>query len=122
MPRLSGIFFILGLSFIAVPGTSGFTAEFLILVGAFNANWIYAVLALVGVVLSGSYFLNYFGKAFLGKVKTQYVNTYDLQLHELIIVVPALIIVFWLGLFPNVFLDMTNSSVEHIIQINNVIK
>jgi NADH-quinone oxidoreductase subunit M len=116
MPRLSAVFFIFGMAFIAVPGTSGFTSEFLILLGAFDANWIYAILGLAGVILSACYFLNYFRKAFLGEIKTQYTSSYDLERREWLIITPALVVIFWLGLFPAPFLDITSSSVEHILQ------
>jgi NADH-quinone oxidoreductase subunit M len=115
-PKLSAVFFILGLAFIAIPGTSGFTAEFLILLGVFSYNWIYAVLALMGVVLSASYFLSYFRKAFLGEVRTKYTGSYDLTCREWLIIAPALIFVFWIGLFPTMFLDITNSSVVNFVQ------
>jgi NADH-quinone oxidoreductase subunit M len=84
MPLLATFFFILGLASIGVPGTNGFAAEHLILIGAFQAYPGTGFAALFGVILSAAYFLGFFQRAFLGPVRLDNVGTcQDLRPREL---------------------------------------
>lgn len=84
MPLLATGFFILGLAAIGVPGTSGFAAEHLILIGAFQAHPGAGFAALSGVILSAAYFLGFFQRAFFGPVSLDSVRTsQDLRPREL---------------------------------------
>lgn len=84
MPLLATFFFILGLSAIGVPGTNGFAAEHLILIGAFKAHPGLGWAALLGVILSAAYFLGFFQRAFFGPVRLETIRTsLDLRPREL---------------------------------------
>jgi NADH-quinone oxidoreductase subunit M len=84
MPLLAAFFFILGLSAIGVPGTNGFAAEHLILIGAFKAHPGLGLAVLLGVILSAAYFLGFFQRAFFGPVRPDGVGTcLDLRPREL---------------------------------------
>jgi len=120
LPIFTIFFFIITLSSIAVPMTNGFVGEFLILLGTFKAMPAYAYVAVLGVVLGAVYMLWMFKRVFFGPegelVKDDHHPLHDLNLREIAVMVPLVIMVFWMGLFPNQFLDWSKASVEHLIQ------
>ena len=142
MPVFAIYFFIITLSSIAVPMTNGFVGEFLILLGVFEASRGFGVLAALGVVLGAAYMLWMFKKVFFGKpgplvagsvphdeddhdhasgpapveVHHGHEKLKDLNLREQLVLAPLVILVFWMGLFPNTFLRFSKTSLEHLSQ------
>lgn len=120
LPIFTIFFFIITLSSIAVPMTNGFVGEFLILLGAFKAAPAFAYVAVLGVVLGAVYMLWMFKRVFFGPegelVKDDHHPLHDLNLREVAVLIPLVIMVFWMGLFPNQFLDWSKASVDHLIQ------
>jgi NADH-quinone oxidoreductase subunit M len=120
LPLFSIFFFIITLSSIAVPMTNGFVGEFLILLGTFKSMPAYAYVAVLGVVLGAVYMLWMFKRVFFGQpgelVKDDHHPLHDLNLREIVVMVPLVIMVFWMGLMPNNFLDWSKASVDHLIQ------
>ena len=68
MPLLATFFLIIGMASIGLPGTNGFIGEFLILLGAFQAHWVYGVVAVSGVIFAAAYFLWYYERAIFGPI------------------------------------------------------
>ncbi len=120
LPVFATFFFIITLSSIAVPMTNGFVGEFLILLGTFKAMPAYAYVAVLGVILGAVYMLWMFKRVFFGQqgelVKDDHHPLHDLNMREIAVMTPLVIMVFWMGLFPNQFLDWSKASVEHLIQ------
>lgn len=125
MPIYTIIFLIITLSSIAVPGTNGFVGEFLILMGTFLHSKVFGTIAVTGVILGAAYMLWMFKKVFFGKpgelVKGEDEESYspllpDLNRREIVVMVPLLILVFWMGLFPNHFLDWSKATVENYVE------
>jgi len=119
LPIFTILFFITTLSSIAVPLTNGFVGEFLILLGTFSANKIFAYFAVSGVVLGAVYMLWMFKRVFFGEkgelLKDDHHPLHDLSLREVIVMLPLIIMIFWMGIFPNQFLDYSKSSIDHLI-------
>jgi NADH:ubiquinone oxidoreductase subunit 4 (subunit M) len=69
MPLLATFFLIIGMASIGLPGTNGFIGEFLILLGAFQAWWVYGAIAVTGVIFAAAYFLWYYERAIFGPLK-----------------------------------------------------
>lgn len=118
MPIFTIGFFIVTLTSIAVPFTNGFIGEFLILMGAFSANWIYGAIASLGVVLGAAYMLWMFKKVFWGEKGELVKDTHghplkDLSFREILVLVPMIVVAFWMGLFPGHFLNWSKASLEH---------
>ena len=108
MPRFTAWFLLFGMAAIGLPGTSGFVAELLMLLGIFEAFPILAVIALLGVILGAAYFLGFFRLAFLGPVTHPTVaSAMDLRPRELLIVGVMGVLILIGGLFPNVIQHMT---------------
>ena len=116
MPAYATVFLIVTLSSIGVPSTNGFIGEFLILLGTFKVNKAAAVLAATGVILGAVYMLWMFQRVFYGKVTNpKNLNIPDLNLRELVYLAPLIVFIFWIGLFPNFFLNKMHKSVDHFI-------
>ncbi len=113
MPLLASFFFLFGLASMGVPGTSGFPAEFLILVGVLTTHTGAGLAALFGVVLGAGYFMSVYKRDFLGPIKKEIVaDAVDLSPRELWIVCILALIILVLGFFPYLILDFTAVSAK----------
>ncbi len=123
MPWFTIIFVIVTMSSIAVPMTNGFIGEFLILLGAFKYNVWVAAVSVTGVVLGAAYMLWMVKKIFFGPageivLASEHDKEHalqDLNLREFAVLIPMVILIFWMGLFPNHFMDYSKKSIEHLI-------
>jgi NADH-quinone oxidoreductase subunit M len=115
VPLLATFFLIIGLASIGLPGTNGFVGEFLILLGAFKANWIYACVAVTGVIFGAAYFLWYYERAMFGPLVEGVQSLADLNAREKVICVALCVMIFWIGLYPAPFLNMMNPSVQAVV-------
>lgn len=112
MPLLASFFLLFGLAGMGLPGTSGFPAEFLILMSAINTHTGAGLAALFGVVLGAGYFLRIYRRAFFGPVVNEVVfDAADLRSRELILVSIMLLLVLFAGIYPGVVLDLTRAAV-----------
>jgi NADH-quinone oxidoreductase subunit M len=112
LPVYSVFFMILTLASIGLPTTSGFTGEFLVLLGAFNAAWplhvhgdtyplVLSASAVLGVVLGALYMLRFAQSFLFGAAKVPHDPVTDLVLREKLILAAIVAAVFALGLYPN---------------------
>ncbi|MBI2877627.1 MAG: NADH-quinone oxidoreductase subunit M, partial [Candidatus Tectomicrobia bacterium] len=113
-----GVFFMIAtLSSIGLPGLNGFVGEFLVLVGVFKANVIAAVLAATGVILAAVYMLWMFQRVMFGPL-TNPANRElrDLNEREVILLVPLVVGMLIIGIYPQVLLGKMEPSVNHLLQ------
>ncbi len=121
MPVYAAMTLIVVLSSMGLPGLNGFVGEFTILLGAFgskvlNNPW-FAALAAVGVILAAVYLLYMFNKMFMGPVdKDENRRLFDLNLREIVTLVPLLILIFWIGLYPSPFFNLMEASVTKLVE------
>ncbi len=119
LPIYAICFLIITFSSIAVPMTNGFIGEFLILFGTWQASPTFAILAVSGVILGAAYMLWMVKKVFFGadgEIIKKYPNMTDMNFREMATIIPLIILVFWMGLFPNFFLKYSAKSIEHLVQ------
>jgi NADH-quinone oxidoreductase subunit M len=125
MPIFTILFFIVTFSSIAVPGTNGFVGEFYILMGSFIKNKVFGAIAVTGVILGATYMLWMCKKVFFGpKGELVKGSTFensnpvlkDVTLREVVVLAPLVVLIFWMGLFPNQFLKYSKSSIEFLIE------
>lgn len=117
MPIYAVFFMIVTLSSIGLPGTNGFVGEFLILLGAFQSNVVYGVLAATGVILGAAYMLWMFQRVMFGKItRPENEKLKDLNAREISILVPMVIIIFLMGIYPKLFFSKMDASVEKFIK------
>lgn len=120
LPLYTIFFFIITFSSIAVPLTNGFVGEFLILLGAYKASPLAAGFAVTGVVLGAAYMLWMCKRVFFGEqgplVADKHHPLHDLNFREVVVLVPFVIMVFVMGLFPNAFFKYTDASIDYLIK------
>ncbi|SDX11771.1 complex I subunit 4 family protein [Nitrosomonas communis] len=113
MPRLTCFYFLFALASFGVPGTSGFPAEFLMIIGALTSHAGLGAAALAGAILGAAYMLYFTRRAFFGPVvHTAVSNMHDLQTRELVLLfAPALLILIF-GFFPDIILSINKVASE----------
>ncbi len=132
MPVYAVFFMIVMLSSIGLPGLNGFIGEFLILIGAFKAKALWAVLAASGVVLGAIYMLWMYQRVFLGQAKngdgaakhgdggaehesSGHEPLKDLTLREIVVFLPILAMIFFMGIYPKPFLSRMEPAVNKFV-------
>ncbi|MBW1644709.1 MAG: NADH-quinone oxidoreductase subunit M [Deltaproteobacteria bacterium] len=117
MPVFATFFMIATLSSVAVPGTNGFVGEFMILVGAFRAYPVFAVFAASGAIFGAVYMLWMYQRVmFCPLDKPENEKLKDLNVREIITLLPLAVLVFVMGFFPGMFLRKMDASVSHFIK------
>jgi NADH-quinone oxidoreductase subunit M len=122
MPVYAALTLVVALSSMALPGLNGFVGEFTILLGAFGSEvlgspW-FAGVAVLGVILAAIYILSMFQKMFLGPVdKDENRKLLDLNFREVVTLVPLLILIFWIGLYPKPFFNLMGPTVEQLVMV-----
>jgi len=113
VPLYAFFLLVVTLSSIGLPGLNGFVGEFLILLGAFKASPVLAILASSGVVLGAVYMLWMFQRVMFGEIdKAENREISDLNRRELVILVPLLALIVLMGVYPRPFLKTMEASVE----------
>lgn len=121
MPVYAVLMLIVTLSSMGLPGLNGFVGEFTILLGAFgsevlNSPW-FAALAAIGVILAAVYLLYMFQKLFLGEVdKEENRKLLDMNVREIVTLVPLIVLIFWIGLYPSPFFNLMEASVTKLVE------
>ncbi|WP_038056928.1 NADH-quinone oxidoreductase subunit M [Thermodesulfobacterium hydrogeniphilum] len=115
MPLYAALFMIFTLASIGLPGTNGFIGEFLILAGTFLSNKIATTFAALGVIIGAGYMLWLYQRVFFQKVSPNVKNLPPLKTNELVALIPMVILVFLIGLYPNLFLDFMKTSVANLL-------
>jgi NADH-quinone oxidoreductase subunit M len=120
MPKYAVIFMIFMMASIGLPGTSGFVGEFLILIGAFKVNTWVAGFAASGLILGAAYMLYLYRRVIFGVlIKDNLKTISDVNMREIAIFTPLLIVVIIMGIYPSLFLDVMHVSVENLVERYN---
>jgi NADH-quinone oxidoreductase subunit M len=120
MPIYAVLTLVVTLSSMGLPGLNGFVGEFTILLGSFGSEAIgskwFAGLAASGVILAAIYLLFMFQKLFLGPVdKEENKILKDLNWREIVTLVPIIVFIFFIGLYPKPFFDLIAPSVDKVV-------
>jgi NADH-quinone oxidoreductase subunit M len=120
MPWFSTLFVIASLSSIGLPFLNGFVGEFLILLGSWTSNaiqhtWIITMLAGTGVIWAAVYMLWMLQRVVFGRVTNpENAKLQDLSAREIGLLIPLLVLMLFMGVYPRVFLDRSRASVEEV--------
>ena len=109
-PVMAWMFFLAGMSALALPGLSSFVSEFLVLVGAFGKYPVAAILGTTGIVLAALYVLIVIQKTLHGEVKPGNEGLSDLNVREKIAIAPVVAILVFLGFYPKPILSVANTT------------
>ncbi len=116
MPKYAIIFMIVALSSIGLPGMNGFVGEFLILLGMFQVDAFLAGIATTGVIFAACYILWMFQRVmFLKSNNPENAKLKDLDMREYIMLLPLVVLIFWIGLYPKPFMKTFDASVTRLI-------
>jgi NADH-quinone oxidoreductase subunit M len=120
-PIFGTVMLISALSSMGLPGLNGFVGEFTILLGAFGSDAIgnvwYAGISAIGVIMAAVYILYMFQKMFLGPAGeiVEHHEIRDLNWREIATVVPLIIFMFWIGLYPAPFFNILAPAVNKLL-------
>jgi NADH-quinone oxidoreductase subunit M len=111
IPRMGVIAMVFAMASLGLPGLGNFIAEFLTLVGSWQANKTLTVFATIGLVAATAYSLRLVQRIFLGRDNTEQVLR-DLGVREMIIALPLVALILWLGLYPQPILNRARPSLQ----------
>ncbi len=114
-PILAGMFLLAGLSSLALPGMASFVSEFLVLVGSFEKYTVAAVIATFGIVLAALYILWLYQRTMTGPVKAGCEKMSDLKGREALAIIPMIVLLIALGVYPKPALDVINPAVDRVM-------
>jgi NADH-quinone oxidoreductase subunit M len=114
-PVMAGVFTVVMMASIGVPGLNGFVSEFLVLSGTFITHRWWAVVAVVGVIVAAIYLLWAYQQVFHGVPRAADEKTRDLTWLERIVIAPLIILIVFLGVYPKPVLDRITPSVNQLV-------
>jgi NADH-quinone oxidoreductase subunit M len=116
MPQYATLLVIFALSSLGLPGTNSFVGEFLVLVGTFLWSKVATALASLGIILAATYLLWMIQRVVFGVPSPHHLpKLSDLNQRELATLVPLVVLVFWIGLYPNPLVSRMHQSVTNTI-------
>jgi NADH-quinone oxidoreductase subunit M len=116
MPNYAFVFMVFMLASVGLPGTSGFVGEFLILLGTFRVSTLECFLAATGLFLGAGYMLYLYRRVIFGTItRDDLRNMLDLTPREKAVFAPLLVLVLWMGIYPNSFLVPIRTSTDNIV-------
>jgi len=120
LPVFGGLSLVITLSSMGLPGLNGFVGEFTILLGSMGSNvlgFFFTLFATIGVILAAVYLLYMFQKVFMGEiVSEENKNLEPLNWQEYAVLIPLIVVIFWIGLQPAVFFHAMDASVNQVVQ------
>jgi len=114
-PMMAGVFTLVMLSSIGLPGLNGFVGEFLALQGAFSAYRWWAVVAAVGVIFAALYLLWAYQRVFHGEADGDNATMRDLSISEGLIMVPFIIAIVFMGIYPKPVIERMEPAVDALV-------
>ncbi len=115
LPLFSAIFTLFAMAFLGLPGLSGFVAEFMSLLGAFQTYPVITAVSALGVLLTAAYVLRVIQKMFLGPFNSEkWGGLTEISTRELLTLAPLAVLTIWIGVYPKPLADLMSASVDAI--------
>ncbi len=127
MPAYTVFFAIAMLASVGLPGLNGFVGEYLTLIGAFkspflNSYW-YAIIAATGVIFAACYLLWMFQRVMFGEnTNPANHNLKDVNTREVMMLVPLVLFIVWIGVYPSTFMGKSENSTKALINKLQIVK
>lgn len=113
----AAFFGVITMSSIGLPALNGFIGEFMILVGAFEVKWWWALLAGTGIILGAAYMLWLYQRVMFGPLDNpENQKLKDLNFREAMTLIPLVILCFWIGLYPKPFLRYLDEPAKYLVE------
>lgn len=113
LPGMGTVTMIFVMASLGLPGLGNFVAEFLVLVGSWQANRPFTILAAIGLVIATIYSLRIMQKVFFGQTERQF-GLPDLGLREWLMLAPLVAVIVWLGVYPKPVLKTITNNAENL--------
>ena len=115
MPIYAGMSMIAFFAGLGLPGFSGFVSEFMCFIGAFPVFKAIVIISTLGILLNAAYFLSAYKRIFFGELNEKYKQMDEINNRELFTIIPLAVITLLLGVYPQPFLDIISSTMDHLI-------
>jgi NADH-quinone oxidoreductase subunit M len=115
-PVFCGLMGIALFSSLGLPGLNGFIGEFLIFKGVFPLSTWSASIAVVGLLITAVFILTLLQRVFSGPLNPRWAKFPDLSFTECLLVLPAILLMFLFGIYPQLLLGKINSTVVQIVE------
>ncbi len=116
-PVFAAFFMIILLGSISLPLTNSFIGEFLLLLGVFEYNVYLAAVAGLTIILGAVYMLWMYQRTMYGEVTEATAGFTDLTRQEMVVLVPIVVIILWIGIYPHMFLGIAEPAVKSILGV-----
>jgi NADH-quinone oxidoreductase subunit M len=117
MPTYAAFFMIFMLGSVGLPGLAGFVGEFLVMLGTFGPNPVAGWISMSAIIIAAGYLLWMYARVMFVKLNTaNYAEELtDLRPYEVLYLLPLLVLVIWVGVYPDTWLNLIHSSSTHIL-------
>jgi len=116
MPVYAGILAVFTFASLGLPGLSGFVSEFLSLLGAYPVFKIITIISTLGIIITASYFLYMLQRVLLGSLNEKWAAITDINKRELCTLIPLMLLVIAIGVYPLIALKYQAVSINALIQ------
>ena len=117
MPAYALVFMLFTMASVALPGTANFVGEFLVIVGAWQANPWVAFGAALGMILGAAYMLFLYRRVAFGRITRDDLRALlDLSPREYAVFAPLILLTLWMGVYPQSFLSFFETSVAALVE------
>ena len=118
MPLFAALFMVAMLGSVGLPGTSGFVGEFMSIIGIYDANPVIGIMCALGVIFGAVYMLKLYKCVMLGQVTDENILKFeDLHIYEKYALIPLVVLIIYIGVFPSDLLDGFHQPVAKIVEI-----
>jgi NADH-quinone oxidoreductase subunit M len=119
VPIYGGILIFTSMASLGLPGLNGFISEFLVVRGSWGVGWVFPVftaLGMIGLLFTGAYILKGIKMVLHGPMNEKWAHgenrLSDISIREIIVMVPLMILILWIGVWPSWILEIINRTVE----------
>lgn len=116
LPIYAAFFMVFTLASIGLPGLNGFIGEFLIILGCFGASKWAGFFAATGIIIGAAYMLWLYQRVFFLEINKKVAGLHDMDLREIITLLPMVLLIFWIGIYPDTFLSFMHPSINHLLE------
>jgi len=112
VPVYGGILIFTSMASLGLPGLNGFISEFLVIRGSWPIFTLYTALAMIGLLITGAYILKGIRQVLHGPLNQQWVgHVPEINAREVFVIAPLMILMLWIGIWPNWILNVINRAV-----------
>ncbi len=116
MPVYAGFLTVFSLASLGLPGLSGFISEFMSLLGTYPVFRLITIISVTGLILTAGYFLYMLQRVLLGPLDKKWAGIFDMNKRELCTLIPLLIIIILVGVYPMSVLKYQLATITELIQ------